>query len=155
MSQDLAERAPAATVAEVLQRIDDSWRALLAALDDVPEERLQEPDAVGDWSIKHLYGHIAFWDKLISEKVAAALAGHPISYANWQELNEADHAARLGRSLPEERAAMHQAHAALLASLASLEGLPGAQIDDVVKGSTYEHYDEHVVDLRDWLARTT
>lgn len=154
MSQETSERAPAATVAEVLQRIEASWRDFLAVLDDVPEERLEEPDAVGEWSVKNLFGHIAFWDDHSRDHLAATLAGQQQSYDDWQELNEADHLARLGRTLPEERTAMHQAHAALLDRLDDLPGLRGQVIDEAIKGGTYEHYDEHAVDLRDWLART-
>src|SRR5215213_8458533 len=83
LTQETSERAPAATVAEVLQRIDDSWSALLTSLDDLTEDQLQEPNAVGEWSLKELLGHIAFWDDLGRENAALALSGQVREFGDF------------------------------------------------------------------------
>jgi hypothetical protein len=140
-------------VSALIARIDDSWREFLASLDDIPDERLEEPGAVGEWSLKNLFGHIGYWDDLALRNADAALAGQSASFDDWEELNEADHAARRGRTLPEERAAMHQAHAALLERLEGIAGIEAAMIDEAIKGASYEHYDEHTIDVRDWRDR--
>jgi hypothetical protein len=153
LTQEIPGRAPAATVAEVLQRIDDSWSALLTSLDDLAEDQLLEPNAVGEWSLKELLGHIAFWDDLGRENAALALSGQAREFDDYEEMNQADHAARLGRTLAEERAAMHQAHAALVADLEERAELDAAAIDAAIAGSTYEHYDEHLADVLAWRER--
>jgi hypothetical protein len=56
--------------------------------------------------------------------------------------------------LPEERAAMYQAHADLVDRLEGVAGIDAAKLDRAIRGDTYEHYAEHVQDLREWLART-
>jgi hypothetical protein len=48
---------------------------------------------------------------------------------------------------------MHQAHAALVADLEERTELDAAAIDKAISGSTYEHYDEHVADVRSWRER--
>lgn len=143
----------ALTVADLLQRIDDSWSAFLTSIDDLTEEQLLEPNAVGAWSLKELLGHIAFWDGLGQENTALALAGHPRTFEDYEELNQADHEARRGRTLAEERAAMYQAHAALVADLEERKELDATAIDKAIAGSTYEHYDEHRADVLAWRAR--
>lgn len=141
---------PSLTVADLLERLDTSWSALLATLDDLTDEQLEEPGSVGEWSLKNTLGHIGYWDDLGREQAALALAGQPREFDDFEAMNQADHAARLGRSLAEERAAMHQAHAALVAALEEREGLEASAIDAAIAGATYEHYDEHAVDVRAW-----
>jgi hypothetical protein len=153
LTQETSGRAPAATVADLLRRIDDSWGAFLTSLDDLTEDQLLEPNAVGEWSLKALLGHIAFWDDLGRENAALALSGQAREFDDFEALNQADHAARQGRTLAEERAAMHQAHAALVADLEEREELDAAAIDAAIAGSTYEHYDEHLADVRAWRER--
>lgn len=145
-------RAPA-DVGDLIERIDEAWRGLMAVLDDIPEERLEEPGVVGEWSLKNLFGHIAFWDDQALQNIDPALAGQPDTHDDWQALNEADHAARLARTLPEERSAMHQAHAALLERLEGIAGIEAEPLDEAIKGCSYEHYAEHAVDVREWRQR--
>ena len=151
MSESTAS-APS-NVSALLQRIDHSWSAFLTSLDDLTEDQLLEPNAVGVWSLKELLGHIAFWDDLGRENAALALSGQARDFDDFEDLNVADHAARQGRTLAEERAAMHQAHAALVADLEERAELDAAAINAAIAGATYEHYDEHLADVRAWRER--
>lgn len=150
---DTTMSPPPPTVSGLLQRIEDSWSAFLTSIDDLTEDLLLEPNAVGEWSLKELFGHIAFWDDLGRENAALALSGHARKFGDFEALNRADHAVRQGRTLAEERAAMYQAHAALVADLAERAELDASAIDEAIAGSTYEHYDAHVADVRAWRER--
>jgi hypothetical protein len=108
---------------------------------------------IGDWSLKDLFGHLAFWDEHAMEVIERALAGFPREDNAWQEMNETDHAARRDRTLPEQRAAMHQAHAALVERLESVAGIEAARIDEAIRPDTYEHYLDHIKDIRSWRQR--
>jgi hypothetical protein len=152
MSETTASAAPQ-NVFDLLQRIESSWSAFLITLEDLTEDQLMEPGAVGEWSLKELLGHVAFWDDLGRENAALALSGQARQFDDFEALNQADHAARRGRTLAEERAAMHQAHAALVADLEDRGELDAAAIDQAIAGSTYEHYDEHAADVRSWRER--
>lgn len=140
-------------VSDLLQRIEESWSRFLTSLDDLTDDQLLEANAVGEWSLKDLLGHIAYWDELGRENVALALSGRARTFDDYEALNQADHEARRGRTLAEERAAMHQAHAALVADLEERPELDAAAIDEAIAGSTYEHYDEHLADVRAWRER--
>lgn len=153
LTQETSERVTANTVADLLQRIESSWSAFLTSVDDLTEDQLLERDAVGSWSLKELFGHIAFWDGLGQENTALALSGQAREFDDFEDLNQADHAARQGRTLGEERAAMHQAHAALVTVLEERAELDATAIDEAIAGSTYEHYDEHMTDVQAWRAR--
>ena len=153
MTDEPGTRQAPTDVHALLERIDAAWSALMKALDGIPAERLEEPGAVGEWSLKELFGHIAYWDEIAIEDAEKALAGRREAHDNYQEMNEADHRRRLGRSLPEQRAAMHQAHAALIDYLDDIEGLAAGPLDAAIRGDTYEHYEEHIPDIRAWRER--
>ena len=138
----------------LLARIEASWGTLMDTLDGIPEDRLEEPGAVGDWSLKDVFGHIAFWDEVALADAERALANQPDGHDDYQAMNDADYLRRRDRTLPEQRCAMHQAHAALVDYLDDIEGLDAATLDAAIKGDTYEHYDEHVADIRAWRERT-
>ena len=94
MTEETTSREAPADVHALLERIDEAWRQLLAALDDIPEDRLSEPGVIGEWSLKDLFGHLAFWDEHAVEEIERAFADLPREDNAWQEMNDADHAAR-------------------------------------------------------------
>jgi hypothetical protein len=140
-------------VRALLARIETSWSALMDTLEGIPDDRWEEPGAVGEWSLKDVLGHIAFWDEVALLDAERALAGLPDDHDDFQAMNDADYLRRRDRSLPDQRSAMHQAHAALVDYLDDIEGLKATALDAAIKGDTYEHYDEHVVDIRAWRQR--
>jgi hypothetical protein len=105
--------------------------------------------------VKNLFGHIAFWEERALGHIERALAGQPEEEtdAEVEGLNAADHAARQDRTLSEERAALHRAHAAVVEQLESVAGLDAAELDEAISWDTYRHYAEHVPDIRDWRRR--
>ena len=153
MNGDAAGREAPGDVRELLERIDAAWSDWLAHLDDIPEARWETPGACGEWSVKHLMGHLAFWDGIAIGKIERALAGLPGEAVDFQPLNEADHAARLGRSLAEERSAMHQGHAELVEQLEGVAGIEATAINEAISVDTYDHYAEHVRDIEGWRQR--
>jgi len=153
MTDETTSREAPADVHALLERIEEAWRQLFAVLDDIPEERLSDPGVIGEWSLKDLFGHLAFWDDHATEEIERALAGLPREDNAWQEMNEADHAACHDRTLPEQRSAMHQAHAALVERLEGVAGIEAARIDEAIRPDTYEHYLEHIKDIQSWRQR--
>ena len=154
MSDGESQRPAASSVDEVIARVKASWEELLQALDGIPDERLEEPGVSGEWSVKNLLGHFAFWDEQAAVEIAHALAGEARTDNEWQAMNEADHAQRRSRNLPEERAAMHQAHAMLMERLEEVTGADGPRIDAAVAPGSYQHYEEHTPDIRAWRERS-
>ena len=153
MTEETTSREAPVDVHALLARIDEAWRELFAALDDIPEERLSDPGVIGDWSLKDLFGHLAFWDGHAVEEIERALAGLPREDNAWQQMNEIEYAARRDHTLSEQRAAMHQAHAALVERLESVAGIEAAPIDKAIRPDTYEHYLDHIKDIQAWRQR--
>jgi hypothetical protein len=153
MSEETSSREAPGDVHALLERIEEAWRELFAALDDIPEDRMSDPGVIGDWSLKDLFGHLAFWDEHAVAEIERALAGLPREDNAWQEMNETDHAARQDHTLPEQRAAMHQAHAALVERLEAVAGIEAAPIAEAIRPDTYEHYQDHIKDIRSWRQR--
>jgi hypothetical protein len=121
MTEERTSQEAPGDVHALLERIEEAWRELFAALDDIPEDQMSQPGVIGDWSMK--------------------------------DLNEADHAARRDHTLPEQRSAMHQAHAALVERLESVAGIEAARIDEAIRVDTYEHYRDHIKDIQYWRQR--
>jgi hypothetical protein len=153
MTSETAAETPE-DVRALIDRIDVTWRTFLEALDGIPDERMLEDGAAGDWSLKDLFGHIAFWDEQAIVDLDRALAGQPERDVDWQAMNDADYELRRDRTLPEQRSEMHQAHALLLERLEAVAGLEAAPIDAAIKGDTTEHYEDHIRDIRAWRERT-
>src|SRR5215211_9331074 len=153
MTEETSSREAPADVHALLERIEEAWRQLFAALDDIPEDRMSDPGMIGEWSLKDLFGHLAFWDEHAVAEIKRAMAGLPREDNTWQEMNEADHAARQDHTLPEQRAAIHQAHAALVERLEGVAGIEAARIDEAIRVDTYEHYRDHIKDIQSWRQR--
>ncbi|HKH29153.1 MAG TPA: maleylpyruvate isomerase N-terminal domain-containing protein [Sphingomicrobium sp.] len=155
MTDETTSREAPADVRALLERIEEAWRQLFAVLDDIPEERMSDPGVIGEWSLKDLFGHLAFWDEHAVAEIERALAGLPREDNAWQEMNDTDHAARRDHTLPEQRAAMHQAHAALVERLEGVAGIEAAPIDEAIRVDTYEHYLDHIKDIQSWRQRAS
>lgn len=143
-------------IAVALKRIEGSWRRLTAALDGIPEERLGEPGAVGEWSVKDVMGHLAFWDEQALVAAERQLAGQaPAKVVDWQAMNEREAAARADRSAAEQRAELERAHGLIVALLRSRLPLDPATVGlcGCLEEDTYQHFDEHAAEIRAWRDR--
>jgi hypothetical protein len=145
----------ARTVEATLDRIERSWHGLLDALDGIPVDRLAEPGAVGDWSVKEVIGHIAFWDEQAVVAAHREMAGEPALQVDWQAMNEREAAANRSRTAVEQRAKLDRAHAEVVALLRAAPRLDPRSIGlcGCLQEDTYEHYDEHAADIRAWRQR--
>lgn len=54
---------------EMLSRLDAAWNDIRDLVDSIPEDEIERPGVVGEWSVKDLLGHMAFW----AEKAALDL----------------------------------------------------------------------------------
>ena len=142
-------------IAETLRKIEASWENLVAALDGIPEERLGEPGAVGEWSVKDVMGHVGFWAEQAVVAAQREMAGEPRLEVDWQAMNEREAAANRGRSAAEQRAAMERGHENALDLLRSAPRLDPRTVGlcGCLQEDTYEHYDAHAADIRAWRER--
>jgi uncharacterized protein (TIGR03083 family) len=148
-------QAEVASVEEARRRVDASWDGWLAALDGVPEERLTEPGVCGDWSVKDLIGHVAYWDDDALADVERIMKGRGLVAGTADERNATAAAANAARSLDELRAEMAQTHETVVGVLRGLDpdDPRTLRICREVAEDTWEHYDDHAAEVRSWRQR--
>ena len=138
---------------DLIDRIEQSWRAWVDAVDGIPNDRLAEP-IVGHWSTKDLLGHVAFWEEWVIGDCQRILAGEPDPGGDMDEINQGQVAQSTNASVAEQKHYRDEAHARLAAFLATIpDGEP--RLPALVKAlewETYAHYDEHAAQVRAWRA---
>jgi hypothetical protein len=140
------------------------WDALL---DEVGERRMEEPGAVGSWSVKQVIAHIAGWDRWAAELVRAIARGEqPTPPENEEHDFSARNASAVDKfgqgSADQVRAASDDAFGNLLGSVELLTNEQLAQsglafwsaeddVSDIVAGCSFKHYHGHGEQIRAWL----
>jgi uncharacterized protein (TIGR03083 family) len=151
-----------ADMLDALRRERAAWEALLA---QVPPQRLAEPGVDGDWSVKDVVAHIAFFEwemvRLLETRSLAGasdLWGLPTDARNaaiYQQVRD--------RPLDAVLANSKQAYVRLLTAVGGLpdsalrdptafEGMPPDWVPlDIIAQNSTEHYAAHAQDIRAWL----
>jgi hypothetical protein len=142
------------------------WDALLA---EVGQARWEQPGVAGDWSIKDIIAHITYFENWATEVTGAIERGEPLPTSPYKGMEIDQENALIyqryhARPLAE---VVHESQAAFLRSLDvvqrlhdedlySLEFTRPAGVDwivfDLLEGDTFEHYREHTLSVRAWLA---
>jgi hypothetical protein len=140
---------------EYAAREAEGWATLGAALDAIPRERWTEQGVVPGWSVKHVLRHFAGWIERCSRKLREtpeeAAAAEPLTDERMHEMN-AEFAAEA------ERMDVDAVWSGLLDARKRLLGVWAdvAEIDEAgyerFAGETFEHYDEHLDELRRFAA---
>jgi hypothetical protein len=151
------------TKENLLARIAAGHEEFEAALVRIPEEQMQTPILHDGWSVKDVLGHLAFWQDLLVSRFTALRAGQTpdpvtdIDALNARALNDFRHL-----SLEEVREREQDAYQQIL------EMIENATEDELfdpnhftwtnnnpfqvwIPGDTWEHYEEHLPELRAWL----
>jgi hypothetical protein len=148
---------------DVLRSLDHSWSELREVIDSMSEPEMVEQGVVEDWSIKDLFGHMAFWANRAANTLSEVAAGRgdqvpgTESQIETDEWNAREAAARTDKSLTELRREWETAHAA---ARAALEAFPEDKLDEPFKdhtvvfsfgADTFAHYQEHASQIQAWL----
>ncbi len=135
--------------AAALARTEASWLSLVDLVTPLAPDLLQELGVTGEWSIKDLLGHIAFWDDNGAATARRLAAGKPHAGPDYRVVNDPETARRTAQSLDQTTSELHAAHGRLVRTLLELDGFNPADIAD----DTYLHYEEHHAEIETWLAR--
>lgn len=126
-----------------------SWQNLLDADAGIPEERMDEPGVAGEWSVKDVLAHVAYWDNEDLAAVERFVNSVPVPEdAEWQAVNEQVFAERRGWPLADVRRDLLDTHERLLTALRHAPGYDLALLKE-----SWEHYDEHGAEIRAWRER--
>jgi hypothetical protein len=142
-----------ATVGDVLARVDRSWRAFRALVAAYPRERIDEPIARG-WTRKHMLAHVAAWHDLSTTRLLGlAKTGEPQPLGDDVDAFNARVArAAVGRTSGEVVDSLDASFSRLRRQIAQLTddqlAAHGGWAIELIAGNTYDHYDEHLADVR-------
>lgn len=131
-------------------------------------EWMLEPNVVGWWSVKDTLAHLTAWMRRVLAWVEAyhrgdipAIPGEGYTWDDVDRLNDDTSAQDKQRSLEEVLVGFRNAHLEILALIDSLSDedlfdrdYNGHQgIWRLISENTHEHYVEHLVPVREWLAK--
>jgi hypothetical protein len=162
--------------AELLNWLQEEYQNWQALLDQIGPARMEQPGVNGDWTMKDLVAHMAYWQPRLTTRILAAQRGEPQPPPPWpahlqteDEVNAwiyETHRDRPVREVLEDTKQIFQQF------LTVIEGLPDDVRVDVIRhndrtyyllwlgetrfpaGEFFDHFhDDHEPDVRAWLAR--
>jgi hypothetical protein len=159
------------TKAEVLEKINASYQALEAAIDNLTEEQLDRTDEAG-WKVKDHLAHIAAWELGVAEHLAGGdrFGAMQIEHPRGRPVDEVNDEVYRNNAHLTYQAALEKMRAAHRRFLQVFEGLsdddlyrpyrsflpegergPSDPVMNWIEGDTYAHYEEHI----EWLEKLT
>jgi uncharacterized protein (TIGR03083 family) len=147
----------------VLRSLDAAWMDLTSLVNSIPETELEQDGVIEEWSVKDLFGHMAFWANRAANTLNLVAAGRgdevggPETEEELNEWNAREAKMREGKSLAQLREEWERAHAD---ARAALEVFPEEKLDEPFRGNTvvfsygadtFAHYHEHASQIRAWL----
>lgn len=140
-----------------LEKMDQSWQRFQAALDGLTDEQILEPGTMGEWSIKDVMAHLAYWDSetvsLIDLYTGVISRDENSEDEPWQEANERVHDERVDWTAEQAKSRLAAAHAAVRTRLEEALDAGHTFTDEQLEGNMWKHYDEHTADLRAYKER--
>lgn len=133
---------------------ESAWRALHAAFDSIPSERLDEPGVTPDgWSSKDLMFHIGAWCGECGDQLERMRTGTYVDVAvdtdaknrEWFETSR-----RL--DVPTVKTALDAARTRMLREWKALDETPSSAVEWFEESGRI-HYVEHMRDLQAWRDR--
>lgn len=131
----------------MLKQIATAYRDLDQQIEETSSEALERPNTVGEWSGKDLIAHLADWEAVLRDQLAARDAGEPFEWPTANRSEDEVNAEMLersrSRSLDEVKTYFRDTHFSLMEVLEQSDSVDPAHALNVTKG----HYEEHQEDL--------
>lgn len=136
--------------AAILRDVQMAWVELRNALRGLSAKELTDPGTVGTWSFKDMMIHITGWERILMERIQALERGEepePIDEADVDRINAEIVARHHDEPLDEVQREFEETHQRLVDLLERTPVLTR----ELVAGDTYEHYQEHLRDVLDFV----
>ena len=150
-------------LATIIQETWISWEKLIKKYEKV---QMTSPDTAGEWSLKDIIAHITWHEKeMVGLITAHALVGSELWNLPTDERNAAIYELVKDQPVEQVLAESAQIHQQLLDSLPMLSnedltdpsGFPNMPPDwqpwMLIAQNTYEHYEDHMRDVKMWLEK--
>lgn len=147
---------------DLLRELDEARDGFAEAVDAVDLELATVPGIIGDWSVRDLVVHVAFWCEHGTDALRLAAGGRGADFAydtrdtdrmNADLMDEARRTTPSAATEREERAyaVFRDAIATLDPSLLSLRLGNGDTVAEVIRYDGPDHYAEHAAQIRAWF----
>lgn len=155
----------------VLDAMHKRYRELDALISPLSEKQLTIPGVNGAWSIKDVVAHLTSWNRFALAALQAAVQGnepvYPVDISLDDDVvNEQFYQANKLKPLNEVRS---EFRVTFLQMIEAIEALSEEALFDpqrfswrngrplylIVLGSGYGHYEEHIEQIRAWLASSS
>ena len=133
----------------ILERIETAWQEFRQALEGIPAERAGERGVCDDWSVKDIVAHIASWENCAATTIEGIESVDGGGDLTIDEINAQDYERISELSYQDALAELERSHARIVAVARAAEDLG----PDQVEGDTWEHYEEHGNQIRQWRSR--
>jgi uncharacterized protein (TIGR03083 family) len=160
----MSDRISVAELAGLIRETSTQMELLLAQL-SVAE--MNQPGAVGVWSVKDVLAHLAFWERYAVNTLRAVARGETpeLSADDETERRNASVVAQYyQRPLSAVIADWQQAREELLDAIEDLDDedlndpdrfpwSAGQSLLDRLAGNSYDHEQEHIEQIREWMGK--
>ncbi len=149
---------------EFLSRVRETRAELDALVARVPSRQMEQPGVNQHWTVKDLLAHIAWYElEMIDILQTRVFGGSELWGLPHDQRNQAIHEHYQTHTLQDVLTESQESRDRLLAALETLTdadlvdpaSFPGMPADwqpwDVMASNTFEHYLEHIPQLKDWL----
>jgi hypothetical protein len=140
---------------------------VLAPLD---EKQMTTSGVNGDWSIKDILAHLTAWQRYLVIRLQAAArneepaVGGPAGDEDVDKMNARFYEEDKSRSLGEVMADFHATYGQAVEAVQVLSNedlfepqrftwMKGNALWELVAGNTYDHYQEHIGSIQEWLGK--
>jgi hypothetical protein len=142
------------TLHDTLARMDEAWAGFRDRVHQLPSEQLGLRLGEGAWTRKQMLAHIGAWHELTTERLARFVESGEAADAPDDEdaVNARTARAAGGRPTGEVLLSMEDTYRRLRREVARLSDAQLAAHDAwaaaIIAGNTYDHYADHLDDLR-------
>ena len=145
------------TTQGIIDKIQSGYAEIIRLYQSVPLTAVEKENLPNGWSVKDVIAHLAAWEW----RCASVLRESHTTNAPLKAEPDVD---ALNREIYEERKdwgweeVEYDFRAAHRAMLEAIRGLPAERLNDsfvhdAIAGETWEHYAEHLPELRRWHKR--
>ena len=145
-------------VTALLGKLDAAWVEFQEAYAGLSDEQLLEPGVTGEWSVRDLIAHVAWWEEEALQHLPLILEGgrpprYSVKYGGIDAFNALMTERKRGLSLAEVRGYFAETHRRLVTYI---KGVPPEQIAGDARFrrrlrlDTYGHYPIHTKQIWAW-----
>ena len=143
---------PPATKSELIERIEQTWRDFVSALDAVPASERDLPGACGYWTVGEVLQHISYWEGKIPEYIQRDRLGLPeqptdVDRENWLVVGQAPR-----QPVDSVLRDLYFTHEVAVNAIRQLDDPLSADVLEQIACESWDHYPEHTEQLKTWAA---